>query len=315
MSVIIDFWPVFLIILGIYVFKEKKADILLLMSVIVILFLNVYYLYATPEWKWLTDITLLSKTWYGRVYQVFGLINLFILLRMLSTLEFKFKHKYAILIALILSAICILGAKNFYPERISLMIGVVLIPVFAAVFYSILIYNQKPKLSTWIIVIFMVMITGLVNPVRSGIDFVDKNPLLNKIEEINNKEEGLWAVIEVGLPEINLPMVVGAETLNSTSVYPNLELWNKIDEDKEYEDAYNRYAHIYITLVENDQETKFELLAPDVIRIFMRYEDAKQLGVKYIIRGAKFEPYDVTNEEFLLEELYKDNSYVIYKVK
>ena len=47
----------------------------------------------------------------------------------------------------------------------------------------------------------------------------------------------------------------------------------------------------------------------------MTYEDLKALGVDYIVRGAKFEPYDVENEDFMLEELYKDNNYVIYKVK
>lgn len=124
----------------------------------------------------------------------------------------------------------------------------------------------------------------------------------------------MWALIEIGLPEINMPMMVGAKTLNSTSVYPNIDLWSKIDKDHKYEDIYNRYAHIFITLVDNDEETTFELLAPDVIRIFMTYEDLKALDVKYIVRGAKFEPYDITNEEFKLEEVHKDENYVIYKV-
>jgi hypothetical protein len=175
--------------------------------------------------------------------------------------------------------------------------------------------NQKKKLFLSVITIFMLVIGGLVNPVRSGISAVKDNTLLTQIQEINDQKEGLWALIEIGLPEINMPMIVGAKTLNSTSVYPNIDLWSKIDKEGKYEDVYNRYAHIFITLVPNTEETEFELLAPDVIRIFITYNDLKSLGVNYIVRGAKFEPYDVTNEEFELEELYQDENYIIYEIK
>ena len=208
-----------------------------------------------------------------------------------------------------------LVAKYYHPLVITKVIAIVLALVFTVIFYSIFMANQKKKMFFTVITIFMLVIGGLVNPVRSGITAVEGNTLLNKIEEIDNKEAGMWALIEIGLPEINMPIMVGAKTLNSSSVYPNLELWNKIDKNKKYEDIYNRYAHIFITLVPNEEETTFELLAPDVIRIFMRYEDLKALGVDYIVRGAKFEPYDITNEDFELDELYKDNNYVIYKVK
>lgn len=312
MSVMMDFWPVGLIFLAIYVFKEKKKDILVTMSLISVLILNGYYLFTAPEW--FAKISLLSRSWYGRIYQVFGLLNIFILFRILSKTEYKFQGKIAGLISFVISATCVTIAKYYYSIVITLPIAGALVLIFTFVFYQILMFNQKKKMFVATITIFMLVIGTLVNPVRSGINLVNDNPLLNAIEDINNKEEGMWALIEIGLPEINLPMVVGAKTLNSTSVYPNLELWNKIDEEKQYEDIYNRYAHIFITLVDNEQETEFELLAPDVIRIFMTYEDLKELGVKYIVRGAKFEPYDITNEEFKLEELYKDNNYVIYEV-
>lgn len=313
MAVMMDFWPVALVILAVYIFKEKKSDILITMSLIVVLVLHTYYLFAMPEW--LAKITLFSRTWYGRVYQVFGLLNIFILFRMLATMEFKFKNKFAIAISVILSVLCVLVAKYYHPLVITKVIAVVLVVIFTIVFYSILMANQKKKMFFTVITIFMLVIGGLVNPVRSGIAAVENNTLLNKIEEIDSKEAGMWALIEIGLPEINMPMMVGAKTLNSSSVYPNLDLWNKIDEERKYEDVYNRYAHIFITLVPNEEETTFELLAPDVIRIFMTYEDIKTLGVNYLVRGAKFEPYDVDNEDFMLEELYKDDSYVIYKIK
>lgn len=311
MAVMMDFWPVALILLGIYVLKEKKKDILVTLSVVVVLILNAYYLFSAPEW--LAKITLLSRSWYGRIYQVFGLLNIFILFRILSNTEFKFKKVWALFISTIVSGLCVLVAKNYYPERINLAIACASTIVFTLMFYTILRYTENKKIFTWVIIIFMLVIGGLVNPVRSGINLVDEDPLLNAIENINSEEEGLWALIEIGLPEINLPNVAKAKTLNSTNVYPNLELWRKIDEAGQYEEIYNRYAHIFITLVPNEEDTVFELLAPDVIRIFMKYEDLQKLGVNYLVRGAKLPAMENT-DEINLEEKYKDENYIIYKV-
>lgn len=311
MSVMMDFWPIALILLAIYVLKEKKKDILVTLSLIFVLILNAYYLFSAPEW--LAKISLLSRSWYGRIYQVFGLLNIFILFRILSNTEFKFKKLWAIIISVLVSGICVLGAKYYYSAKISLVMAGTLFAVFTLIFYSILRYTENRKMFTWVIVIFMLVIGGLVNPVRSGINLVKDDPLLNAIEKINSEEEGLWSLIEIGLPEINLPNVAGARTLNSTSVYPNLELWKKIDKENKYEDIYNRYAHIFITLVPNKEETKFELLAPDVIRIFIRYDDLKVLGVNYLVRGAKLPKMEKT-DQINLEEKYKDENYIIYKV-
>lgn len=311
MSVMMDFWPVALILLGIYVLKEKKKDILVTMSLVVVLILNAYYLFSAPEW--LAKISLLSKSWYGRIYQIFGLLNIFILFRILSNTEFKFKKVWAFVISAVVSGLCIMTAKYYYPTKVTLIIAGALFAVFTLIFYSILRYTENKKLFTWVIIVFMLVIGSLVNPVRSGINLVKEDPLLNAIEEINHEEEGVWSLIEIGLPEINLPNVVGAKTLNSSSVYPNLELWRKIDENNQYEEIYNRYAHIFITLVPNEEETRFELLAADVMRIFIRYEDLEKLGVNYIVRGAKL-PKMEKAEQIHLEEKYKDENYVIYKV-
>ena len=311
MAVMMDFWPIALILLGIYVFKEKKNDYLITLSLISLLILNAYYLFSAPEW--LAKITLLSRSWYGRIYQIFGLLNIFILFRILSDTKFKFKKIWAVIISLVVSCIFVLCAKYFYPDRVSKYIAIVLAMVFTLVFYSILRYTENKKMFTAVILIFMLVIGGLVNPVRAGINLVNEDPLLRAIEEINNKDKGLWALIEIGLPEINLPNIAKAKTLNSTNVYPNLELWHKVDKNNQYEDIYNRYAHIFVTLVPNEEETKFELLAQEVIRVFLRYEDLQKLGVKYIVRGAKLPKLEKTNE-INLEEMYKDDNYIIYKV-
>ena len=162
MTVMMDLWPVVLILLAIYVLKEKKKDILVTMCLVVALILNAYYIFAMPEW--LAKITLFSRTWYGRVYQVFGLLNIFMLFRVLSNTEFKFKSKWAIVISAILSIICVLISKYYYPLIITKGIAIVLVFAFTLIFYSVLMANQKKKTFFTVIVLFMILIGGLINP-------------------------------------------------------------------------------------------------------------------------------------------------------
>lgn len=64
MTVMMDFWPIGLVLLVIYLFKEKKKDILILLSLISIVILNTYYLFSFPQL--LAKITLLSFSWYRK---------------------------------------------------------------------------------------------------------------------------------------------------------------------------------------------------------------------------------------------------------
>ena len=40
--------------------------------------------------------------------------------------------------------------------------------------------------------------------------------------------------------------MVGAKTVNSVNVYPDLDKWHVIDPNGQYEEVYNRYAHILV---------------------------------------------------------------------
>ncbi|HEM5084111.1 TPA: hypothetical protein U1218_002223, partial [Streptococcus suis] len=79
-------------------------------------------------------------------------------------------------------------------------------------------------------------------------------------------KESKWIVDSIGYPLTNIPLVAGAPTLNSTNAYPNLELWKSLDTNGQYDEIYNRYAHVIIELT-NSEETVFELLHPDAFKV------------------------------------------------
>ena len=116
--------------------------------------------------------------------------------------------------------------------------------------------------------------------------------------------DAVWLSTPGGLIS-DLPIMVGAPTINCINVYPNLELWSKVDEDGKYTDVYNRYAQIQANLTE--EETKFELLVPDVFVVSLNYKDLNRLNVDYLLSTTE---YNYENLEFVKG----GNGYYIYHV-
>ena len=94
-----------------------------------------------------------------------------------------------------------------------------------------------------------------------GFSGIYEKPLSKELQKYREKdEEALWVNIGA-FTNANYLGANGLKVINSTNLYPNLKLWHRIDEDREYEDIYNRYAHIEMNLTNN--ETTFELVQPD----------------------------------------------------
>ena len=121
------------------------------------------------------------------------------------------------------------------------------------------------------------------------------------------------------LEEINHPIVknifpmYGLKTINSVNIYPNIELWKRIDEDGKYEDIYNRYAHIKMVIDSRIDNAEFILQRPDSFIVKITEDDLKSLEIKYIVRNV-YEKDLVLNNGIIVNEIYKDNLYKVYKL-
>ena len=60
-----------------------------------------------------------------------------------------------------------------------------------------------------------------------------------------------------------------------------------IDKEKKYENVYNRYAHILIELTNED--TNFELITQDTIKLNINIEDIDILKIDYIVSQEKID--------------------------
>ncbi len=204
---------------------------------------------------------------------------------------------------------------DFNPNYLDNFKMLVALEIFGATIFGILnINNEKIKNYCIYGLIIVALMSGLtVNPVIRTTDIFYTKPVAIKMQEIKEVEpEAIWAVHEDGWYINDYAVANGIRTINSTGVYPNLELFETILGDKAEENriTYNRYAHINFKVT--DEESEVELLYADNVAIRLNYKDLEKLNIKYILSKEDFNEKSFKDE---FEEVYNEDGMYIYKVK
>jgi hypothetical protein len=273
------------ILLAIFVMlRNKRIDALLLSLLIVQAFFFVFAYFGFPEW--LSKITLLKFSPTHRIILGSGFADIILLLRSLTLYDFKPKIWQALSFSTLLAFAVTLLARKFSGNYLSpLFMSVVVFGVLWAGFILAITirYRWGVQLFSAYSILIGILVGGLVNPLQKGLDVIYKNSLIESIEGISKDDDGLW-LVENGSGDI--PIFVGAPTINSTNVYPYLERWQLFDPTGQFEDIYNRYAHITAELV--DSETIFSLAYADSFILNIDYKDLETLDVKYLLTPKEY---------------------------
>lgn len=126
---------------------------------------------------------------------------------------------------------------------------------------------------------------GTVNPVISGLSSPYETGLGKEIARVvQNDPEGKWIVETVREEDSFLggfPIIFGAPTINCVNIYPQLERWQRLDQEGKAQEIYNRYAHISVRL---EEETSFAAgSGPDRFRLNLSPQDLKTLECRYLL--------------------------------
>ena len=147
----------------------------------------------------------------------------------------------------------------------------------------------------------------------NAISTMDWHEVIGSVEASRKLLEALWAVEGVGFPCINMGIMAGAPTVNSTNVYPNLDRWEILDQKGTNEKVYNRYAHISIVLKESGNP-EFLLNQPDVFTVSLTGSSLKQLGVTYLMSGREsLREYESEKIKFI--KIKNVGNYSIYRIE
>lgn len=301
-----DFFPLGVILLAINWRTTKKVDSLDLALVILTIIFCCYVIVPFP--KVIATITLMKYSSASRVFITIGYLNIILLIKNVSNMRIMNKWN-GIFGTIVFSTVVCVGSYFACKGYMNYLMVMIACGIMA--FGSYFILRKKYNLLLLYAVIFIVGQGILVNPIQRGTDVIYGNPLTRAIAEVAQNNEGTWMTDNISTPLFNLPIMVGAPTVNSINIYPNLTLWNKIDPNKQYEQIYNRQAHIGMSITEAD--TYFELKGASAFMVYLNINDIKKIGVQYILSSRDLRKMNNDKVEFFC--LDRVNSFYIFKVQ
>lgn len=291
--------------------KERRRDLLCDLLCLLGTILLIYCVIGFPQR--IAEITLLSKSFANRALMIFELVNLLLLFRVLAIHkgEETMKPSAAAFVSTIIAAIAMVLNYKTSPDYYFMLLVAVDFAILATLYYGAIRFSSRVS-NLWMMeVAGLCLIAGLlVNPVRAGADDIRSMPEYRAIETVVEQEpDAIWIAEGVEAPYNNTLLLNGARTINSTNVYPDLERWRAIDPKREYEDCYNRYAHIKVIYTDEKVREKFELNYPDYFTVYLNSDDLKKLDVEYI-----YSVNDLSyNDSFELQQSGK--GFNIYRIK
>ncbi|MDD3362376.1 MAG: hypothetical protein PHW34_11955 [Hespellia sp.] len=301
-------------ILAIYSwFKNKKKDWTLTGLLIVDCILFLYVSVGLPPI--IAKVFFLTNSTAHRTADIVGIIQIYLIIYLLSHLTQKkeIQRWMKIVLAVATTAISVIICHNVFPEFLTWK-RALCSAVVVGTFSFALIYCRNVKVRNYVcyaFIIFSVATSFYIRPISRGFDAITQKPVSKEIQKIlEDDADSKWITYGGSFLNAGFALANGAPTLNSTNTYPNLELWEKLDPKNEYEQIYNRYAHISFDFT--DENTSFELISLDQVKVNLSYEDIQKTDAKYVLA---FEPIELENEYVKFKQIYEEDGSFIYKIQ
>ena len=299
-----DLMPLGIILAIYYLKKFKWEDTLLIFLLGAQALLLLWSFFTWPAW--LAKITFLSNVHQRWVF-AFGLANIMLLMRVLSSGKIHWNTWIALLISCCGAGFAVASADIFAPDVFDLKYLAGTFVIIGILWYFSLRGNLK--IFACLMIIALLCAGARVNPVAKGADSIYQSPIVKEMQAIAKVDKGKWLV--VAGPPHGIPIMAGAPTINSINTYPVLERWEKLDPTGEHRDLYNRYAHIIVFLT-NDKTTYQVAGGGDMINMNLNVDDLQKWDVKYIFSAKDLS--DLNGQSMEFKERFRDHNLFIYEV-
>lgn len=184
--------------------------------------------------------------------------------------------------------------KNYLGRFTTISFIVIMLVAFICILYR--------KNRIFYSILLVIIATGglTVNPVTHGIGVIENKLLSHEVESIVEKNpNAIWMSDSTNL--YHFVQMFGAKGIDGVRFYPDKQLMTKIDKQNQYEEVWNRYAHLKYSLT--NEKTSMTAPVPDNVNINLNIKELKDLNVKYILTTRDL------NKEFgsSFTEIYHDN--------
>lgn len=302
------------LLLAIYIsictkFKDILLDGLLLIQIPMLFYITI----GLPPL--LAKLLLFTYSTPTRMADIVGYIQVIILVIVFAKYSkyLSFNKIFAAAISIVVSIMAISASKNNFDGYLSLKLMII---SFGFIFLSCyFLLRSKKKILHRTLCLLLVLVSFLtsvmIRPIMVGLSAIYHKPLAKEVMEITKDDpNGKWLAVG-GIWAPSYILACGAPTLNSVNTYPNLDLWHKLDPNNEYEEVYNRYAHVNVVF--SCEDTRFDLLSPDSMQLTLSYKDLKKTKAKYIYINGDFE-LDYQNGYVNFTKIYDESNAKIFRI-
>ena len=231
----------------------------------------------------------------NRILMVLGIMNHLILLYYLISKPKVSNLKvntliivYSLIIAVYTYSFGIELSRD-YPGFIGYPLKIIIIALVTASLVLLVLFRRKILFS--ILLLSWSFISSYnVNPLYQGLSPIIDNPLVDELSSIKVGDDEKWLIYDNLLLE-NYLAANDFPTINSTYVVPDLEFWGFFDETNEFGNIYNRYAHIIIANIDDQNTIEFELIQDDLFKFYINpcNEKLEELNINNFIFLSKQE--------------------------
>lgn len=318
-SQFISLYPLPMLLSLYYIIKNKmnkKFDLLLVLLFVLSLFLGLWNFIELPEI--ISKMTMMSMSTVERSNVVLSFVNLImIILCVANYSSLTVKSKKHIFFIISISIIYILIVSWFSVQKYSIYYNTCMLLVTGSTFLliAILFLINNKKSNNILLTILLVVSVGAgltVHPLNKGLNVIYEKPISKQIQKIIKKDEkSKWITVNTPIFTPNYIAANGASVINSTNYVPNFDFWGKIDKTKEYEDIYNRYAHLTIKLTKS--HTTVNLIQADWIELNLNVNDLRKVDIEYIVTNDELEEFE--NNVIKFNQIYREDGIAIYRVQ
>lgn len=285
----VDLFPLGIILALFGMVKRKKADILSVCLIAVIALFSIFACVGVP--LWLSKILMLTSVTSGRCVVVLGVANIAILVRAVAITEGGLSWKQSLLAASVFAAVLAWTNHGMYLPYIGRLLVMVCFVIVGLLSFAVLSNGVIARTVVAPIVSIGLLVSGLsVNPVQYGSAPLTKQPLMQQVQSLQTKYQGMWAIDDAfGSQLANLAVSNGVHTLNALEVTPDLATWKKLDPNGRWEEIYNRYAFVSVNVVEQEAADVFTLVSPDSFTVHVTPAQLRKLGVNNVLSPQKLD--------------------------
>jgi hypothetical protein len=291
--------------------KTQKVDALLACLLVPALFLTLYCTTGIPSL--LASLSMMSYSLPERAAPFLALLQIYLLLRLFSLPK---EQRLPSRVGVSLSALCVVASAYFCRLHYGAYMPVwylLAAAIGTVLFGTVVLCHTKEwlKKATVLALCAVLTVSGLcVLPITRGTDALTEKPISHAISDLVAADPtAKWCGYGNNFAGQYL-IANGAPSVTSVNYIPNMALWQTLDPTGQYNEVYNRYAHITCTFTA--EATSFELLGPDHMHLRLSYSDLAKTDVRYVFSMAPLEAEESDAVDFRL--LYCEQNALIYEV-